>query len=55
MQLHKDLLELTSMVQREVRIDANIFRDARVEVSLNAQVCFVLLAGQLTTELHDHG
>ena len=53
MQLQEDLLKLAGMVEGEVRVDTDVLRDARVEVSFDALVGLVLVAGQFATELHD--
>ena len=53
MQLQEDLLQFARMVEREVRVDTDVLRDARMEVSFDPLVCLVLVAGQLATQLHD--
>ena len=53
MLLQEDLLKLAGMVEGEVRVDTNILRDARMEVSFDRLVSLVLVAGQFATKLHD--
>lgn len=53
MQLQEDLLELAGMIEGEVRVDTNILRDARMEVSFDPLVGLVLVTGKFTTKLHN--
>ena len=52
-QLRKYLLQLASVVQRKERIDADILRDALLEVTLDLLIILVFVSGKLATKLHN--
>ena len=53
MKLHEDLFELARVVDREERVDSDIFGLALFQISLDSIVSLVLLPSELSTQLDD--